>query len=189
MAPKCFPHLLGIDDAPFCKGQHEPVPIVGVMMEGAARVEAVATLTFPVDGDNATGILAEWIQSRRFFPTMQAVVLGGITIAGLGLVELETLAAALGLPVLAVTRRPGITADLARAMQVAGFPDRAEKLLRQPPQERFGVGLWCSFAGVDRPAAENFLRNSLGKAALPEALRVAHLMAAALVHGQSRGRC
>ena len=33
------PHLLGIDDAPFEKGQHQSVPIVAVMMEGSDLVE------------------------------------------------------------------------------------------------------------------------------------------------------
>jgi endonuclease V-like protein UPF0215 family len=44
------PHILGIDDAPFDKHQDALVPVVGVMMEGAAVVESVAIGAFPVDG-------------------------------------------------------------------------------------------------------------------------------------------
>lgn len=42
MSPTPRPHLLGVDDAPFDKGQAAPVPLVGVVMEGPDRMEAVA---------------------------------------------------------------------------------------------------------------------------------------------------
>jgi len=53
------PHVLGIDDAPFEKGQSDEVPIVGVMMEGASLVEGVAVGRFAVDGEDATAFLTE----------------------------------------------------------------------------------------------------------------------------------
>ena len=40
--PAARPHLIGVDDAPFDKRQTAPVPIVGVIMEGADRIESVA---------------------------------------------------------------------------------------------------------------------------------------------------
>ena len=52
------PHVLGVDDGPFQKGQKESVPVVGAMMEGANLVESVAVTRFEVDGANATGFLA-----------------------------------------------------------------------------------------------------------------------------------
>ena len=56
---------MGIDDAPFEKGQRQPVAIVGVMMEGADLVEGVALGSFPVDGDDPTGYLARWVAGLR----------------------------------------------------------------------------------------------------------------------------
>jgi endonuclease V-like protein UPF0215 family len=97
------PHLLGIDDAPFEKRQREPVPIVAVMMEGADLVESVAVSAFAVDGDDATGFLADWIGGLRALASAQAILLGGITIAGLGVVDVEELARRLTRPVLVVT--------------------------------------------------------------------------------------
>jgi hypothetical protein len=43
-------------------------------------------------------------------------------------------------------------------------------------------------AGIERDAAEELVRASLRKSRLPEPLRVAHLIARALVTGESRGR-
>ena len=83
------PHILGIDDGPVDKRSRAPVPVVGVMMEGADLVEAVAITHFPVDGAGATDFLARWVNGLRLRPALQAVVMGGITIAGLGILEVE----------------------------------------------------------------------------------------------------
>jgi Protein of unknown function DUF99 len=91
------PHILGVDDAPFDKHQAGPVPVIAVAMEGNDVIESVALREFPVDGDGATDYLASWITSLRARPMLQAVILGGITIAGLGIVDVTALAERLGL--------------------------------------------------------------------------------------------
>ena len=78
--PICYrPHVLGIDDGPFVKHVSETALIVGVMMEGADLVEAVALGEFPVDGEEVTAFLGSWIDGLRFRPALQCVLLGGIT--------------------------------------------------------------------------------------------------------------
>ena len=182
------PHILGIDDAPFVKGQAGEVPIVGVMMEGATLVEGVALGAFPVDGEGATDYLAGWIAGLRWYEALQAVVLGGITIAGLGLIDTPVLAARLGLPVIATTRRDTATSDLGDALQAAGFAHRLGILDRARPAHRLEDGLYITVAGTNRLHAEHLIRATLNKASLPEPLRIAHLIGAALVQGSSRGR-
>lgn len=182
------PHVLGIDDGPFVKGQLEPVPIVAVMMEGADLVESVAVTRFPVDGDDATGFLGDWIGGLRTRSTLQAVILGGITIAGLGIVDVRALSAQLALPVLVVNRREPTSQDLEHALRSAGLADRAEALHATPPAERVQDGLYLAHAGTDPERAKALTCATLGKAQLPEPLRIAHLIAAALMSGESRGR-
>ena len=182
------PHLLGVDDGPFNKGQAEPVPIVAVLMEGADLVEAVAVARFPVDGDDATGFLAGWIGGLRLRPSIQAVVLGGITLAGLGVVDVPELAAALALPVLTVTRKQPQNPALVAALRAAGLPERIAIVERSPAAFRAQPGLWVACAGATRDEAERLVRVCSAKAKLPEPLRVAHLVAAAHVTGESRGR-
>jgi len=164
------------------------VPIVGVMMEGASLFEGVAVERFPVDGEDATGFLAAWVSGLRWHTALQAVVLGGVTLAGLGLVDLRALAERLGTPVLAVTRRDTARSELAGALRTAGLAERIAILERTPPARRMHDGLYVAAAGVEAAEAERILRASLNKANLPEPLRVAHLIGAALVKGQSRGR-
>jgi uncharacterized protein len=182
------PHTLGVDDAPFEKKQAEPVPIVAVAMEGNDLIESIALGRFPVDGDGATNYLATWISSLRTRPMIQAVILGGITIAGLGLIDITMLAQRLGVPVLVVTRRNPANSDLGNALQAAGLQERLELLERIPRAYRFKDGLFLAHAGATRVEAERLLTATLGKARLPEPLRVAHLIGQALVLGETRGR-
>ena len=188
MSGAARPHVLGIDDAPFDKGQRDPVPIVGVMMEGSDLVESVAIGAFPVDGDDATGFLADWISGLRSFSSVQAIVLGGITIAGLGLVDIESLSKRLGVPVLTVTRRDPATSELGSALESAGLRERLPIVAGAPRAFRLVDGLYVSHAGVGREQATRIVEATLRKSRLPEPLRIAHLVARALVTGESRGR-
>lgn len=182
------PHVLGIDDGPFRKRQLEPVPIVGVAMEGPDLVEGVAVSAFPVDGDGATEFLARFVLSLRARAGLHAVVLGGITLAGLGVVDLSALAARIGKPVLAVGRRSSERSELARALRAAGLEERIEVARASPRAERIHDGLWVAAAGAEPERAAALVRATLRKSRLPEPLRLAHLIARALVLGESRGR-
>jgi uncharacterized protein len=182
------PHVLGIDDGPVEKhASGATTPIVGVMMEGADLFEAVAVTRFSVDGEDATGFLADWIGSLRFRPSLQGVVFGGITIAGLGVVDVRALSERLELPVMTVNRRPPIDPPLLAALRSAGFPQRIATVEAAPPA-RFATGLYVSAAGAQPERIDALLTAAIGKSGLPEPLRIAHLVARALATGESRGK-
>jgi endonuclease V-like protein UPF0215 family len=177
-----------VDDAPFDKRQVRPVPIISVAMEGHDVIESVALGEFPVDGDGATEYLVSWIAGLRTRPMLQAVILGGITIAGLGIIDVTALAERLGLAVLVVTRHNPARSELADALRAAGLLDRLTLLERTPRAYGISEGLYLAHAGVPRVEAERLLMATLGKAKLPEPLRVAHLIGQAIVLRESRGR-
>jgi endonuclease V-like protein UPF0215 family len=182
------PHLLGIDDGPVTIRSDAEAVVVGVVMEGHDLVEAVAVTRFPVDGPDATGFLAGWVRDLRARPGLQGIVLGGITIAGLGIVDITALAARLRLPVVAVSRRDPRDHRLAHALAAAGLGDRLALVERTPPASALAGGLYASCAGLGAAAAAALVRASRAKADLPEPLRLAHLIARAVTHGESRGR-
>ena len=182
------PHVLGIDDAPFEKGQREPVAIVGAMMEGADLVESVAVTSFPVDGAGATEFLGDWVAGLRSRASLQGVVLGGITIAGLGVVDIAALAERVAAPVLVATRRQPRDEQLSDALRTAGFSERVAIVEHSPRAIRLVDGLYLAYAGITREEAVRMARATLRKALLPEPLRVAHHVARAIVTGESRGR-
>ena len=182
------PHVLGIDDAPFDKWEDEEVPVVGVIMENATLVEGVAVTSFPVDGSDATGFFSQWISDLRWEPMLNAVIFGGITIAGLGVIDIHALAGQLRTPVIAVTRHDTAQHDLARALRSAGLSDRLPIIERSPPAREVEENLYVASAGADPEAVDDIVLATLNKARLPEPLRIAHLIGAAIVNGSSHGR-
>jgi endonuclease V-like protein UPF0215 family len=157
-------------------------------MEGQDVVEAVALSQFPVDGEGVTEYLATWIGGLRTRPMLQAVILGGITIAGLGLVEITSLSERLALPVLVVTRHNPVSSDLADALRAAGLSHRLAVLERTPRAYGVRAGLYLAHAGASRVEAEELVLATVGKARMPEPLRVAHLIGQAIVLRESRER-
>lgn len=182
------PHLIGIDDGPFEKDADPVTPIVGVVMEGSDLVEGVAMTSFPIDGAGVTDFLAGWIQGLRFRPGLQGIVLGGITIAGLAVVDIERLSEALELPVLVVNRKDPRQHRLAGALESAGLADRLEVVDRTPASLPVSNGLHLACAGTSPEEAARLIDASRRKGEMPEPLRLAHLIASAVVRGESRGR-
>ena len=183
------PHVLGVDDGPVEK--HRPgarTPIVGVMMEGSDLVEAIAVTEFPVDGDGVTAFLADWIRARRFAPTLHGVLFGGITLAGLAVLDPILLARELAAPVVVVNRKGRSDAPLRGALVSAGMADRVVLLESAPPSFALPGGVHASVAGGDAELAAALVARTRAKSDLPEPLRLAHLFAHAIVRGESRGR-
>ncbi len=182
------PHVLGIDDAPFTKHKDQTVPVVAVMMEGATLVDGVAVNKMKIDDPDATPFLINWIKGLRWTPSLQGVVFGGITIAGLGLVHLPTIERELNLPVITVTRQDTHDSTLDTALKAAGLSNLLPILNDNPPSIEIDDGIFASFCGSTEREAKKLIRSTLQKSTMPEPLRIAHLIGAALVNGESKGR-
>lgn len=182
------PHILGIDDAPFTKRKDDTVPIVAVMMEGASLVDGVAINTMKIDDPEATRFIIDWIKELRWTPSLQGVVFGGITIAGLGLLHLPNIAKELNLPVMAVTRQSTHDSTLDMALKAAGLTQLLPVLEQNPPAVEVDEGLFVSFSGGAEHEVRRLIHSTLHKSTMPEPLRIAHLIGAALINGESKGR-
>ena len=128
------PHLLGVDDGPHVRDQREPVPIVGVMMEGAHLLESVAITEFPVDGENVTDFLAEWIASLRLHPTLDAVILGELRDDGRGAIH-GGVVEDNDLELHSLTGESGLHGCANGALLVAGRNEQRDR----PPRGRVGL--------------------------------------------------
>jgi len=182
------PHLLGIDDGPFTIRSGGDATIVGVVTEGHDLIESVAVTRFAIDGADVNAFLAAWIAGLRIRPALHGIVLGGITIAGLAVVDIVELARALALPVLAVGRRDPRAHRLTEALAAAALGERVAIVRRTPPALPVPGGGFVACAGTSSAHAAALVAAGRHKSNLPEALRVAHLIAAAVVRGESRGR-
>ncbi|MFH1462852.1 MAG: DUF99 family protein [Pseudomonadota bacterium] len=180
--------LLGFDDAPFHRAWRGDVPVVGILCQGG-HVEGVLRGAVRRDGADATRRLAALVTGSRFAGQAQAVLLQGIALAGFNVVDLHGLHAALGCPVLAVARSAPDLPAIRHALleRVPGGRKKWALIERAGPMEPCGE-VWVQRAGIDLAGARALLTAGTVQGRLPEALRIAHLVAGALARGESRGR-
>jgi endonuclease V-like protein UPF0215 family len=182
------PHILAIDDAPFTKFEDETVPVVAVMMEGATMLDGVAFNKMKIDDPEATRFIISWIKEMRWTPSLQAVIFGGVTIAGLGLLNLPLISEESNLPVISVTRQDTKNSTLDDALIAAGLTQMLPLLNENPPSVKIKEGIYASFSGATESKIRKLIHSTLQKSTMPEPLRIAHLIGAALVNGESKGR-
>jgi endonuclease V-like protein UPF0215 family len=186
--PRTFSHIVGFDDAPFEREHRGDVPIVGAVYAGL-RLEGVLTGSVRRDGANATHRLTALVDGSKFARQLQLVMLQGVALAGFNVVDLHGLSEALELPVLVVVRkRPRL--DRVRSAlltRVQGGTRKWALIERLGPAEPL-AGVYVQRVGITRSEAARVIQRTAVNGSIPEPLRTAHLIAGALVRGQSRGR-
>lgn len=178
---------LGIDDGPFTRGSRADVLVVGAVYN-AAQFEGLLSTRVRPDGFNATGRLADMLVGSKFRRQLHLVLLDGITLGGFNLVDLPRLASAVGIPIVAVMRRPpDLAAFYAALDRLSGAARRRRLIQRAGPIHRAGT-LRFQAAGIAPEVAQAMIRQSVVQGAMPECLRAAHLIASGIVAGESGRR-
>ena len=148
------------------------------------RLEAVRVGRVRVDGQDATARVARLIAQLPGRDGVRAVLLDGAVVGGFNVVDLDAVARAAGVPVVAVTRRPPDFARIRAALR-RWFPRtaarrwavlRRHRLVRVPTG---GVPLWAAAAGCPTRDAIRLVRRCAVRGYWPEPLRLAHLVASA----------
>lgn len=181
-------HVVGFDDAPFDRARRGDVPVVGAVFCGP-RLEGMLLGRVRRDGANATRVLERLVASSRFAAHLQLIFLQGIALAGFNVIDIHALHRALAIPVLTVARHSPDTAAIEAALRgrVPGGLRKLRLLRRAGAMEPL-AGVWVQRAGIDAREAERTIRRFSLHSNVPEPLRTAHLVAGALVMGQSTGR-
>jgi endonuclease V-like protein UPF0215 family len=183
--------VLGIDDSPFNFNDRK-TQVIGVVVRIPSYIEAVMRCEVEVDGSDANLGLAEMINSSRYKEQLKLVMLDGVAFGGFNVVDIDNLHHKIQLPVVTVTRdEPDIV-----AMETAlkdHFEDWQKRLdiITKGQLHRIETQhnpLFVRFIGMDFQEIEEIIGLSTVQGALPEPLRVAHLIASGIVSGESRGR-
>lgn len=180
-------NLLGVDDAPFLRAHRGDVAIVGTVC-ARGRLDGVLRSRVRRDGVDATRRIAAMLETSPFAEHVQAIVLQGISLAGFNVVDLAALAKATGRPVLVVARRePDLVAVRAALVKVRGWARKWALIERAGAMEPL-AGVWVQRVGLTPAEAAGLIEQSRVHGALPEPLRLAHLIAGAFGRGYSTGR-
>lgn len=183
--------VLGIDDSPF-KFKDERALLVGALVRVPNYLEGVLTTDVEVDGEDATDRIITMLSGSKYLDQVKAVMLDGIAVAGFNVIDLEKLSASLRVPVITVTRdRPNV--DKMRSALEKHFPDWQARydLVTKFELKRLSTEhkpLYACGVGLNWAELEELVRLSTVRGAVPEPLRMAHLIAAGVVRGESYGR-
>lgn len=179
--------VIGIDDGPFVKRKDKKVLIVGVLYRGGNFPDGVLSTKATVDGTDATTVIAKMINKSKFRPQLQAILLKGVAVGGFNVIDLDKLYHLTKRPVIVVVRDYPDFDKIYRALRMLG-KKKEIKLIKQLPLPTKVGQLYVQYVGTDLETVKELLRVTCTRALIPEPLRVAHLIAAGIVKGESRGR-
>jgi len=184
--------ILGIDDGAF-SFDDEKTAVVGVAMRLPSYVEGVMVTDVEVDGElDATEKLVEMISASRYLDGLKLIIIDGIALGGFNVVNIERLHDRLGVPVATITRDEPDFEEIKAALK-KHFKDWELRLAMMKKVDICKVEtehspIYVGRVGIGARELKEILAMATVKGALPEVLRVAHLIATAISKGESRGR-
>jgi hypothetical protein len=185
-APRTL-RAVGFDDAPFARRRGSRVAVAGVVCAGT-RFEGLVWGHVRQDGWDATRALAGMLVGGKFLPQVHLVLLDGLSLGGLNLVDLPELAARVGRPCVAVLRRPPDLPAVTRAVARLPRPARRLAILERAGPVHAHPPFHFQVAGADPAAVGPALARLTDRGHVPEPLRLAHLVGAAVARGESGSR-
>ena len=179
--------VIGIDDSPFNKFLDKNSIVIGVVMRGGSWVDGVLSTKVKVDGNDATKKLIAMVNRCKFKPQLQCIFLNGIAVAGFNVIDVQELNRKTKLPVIVVIRKmPDI--DKIKNTLIKINKRNKVKLIEKAGKVIQINNIFVQLVGIDVTYAREFLRIACTRSLIPEPLRLAHIIAAGIIKGESKGR-
>ena len=192
MPPKRFRSIkpeirvLGIDDGRFVPRTKGTADVVGVVYRGGYWFEGIMRTKVTIDGLDATEKMAAMIEESPFYGELRVVFLDGVTFAGFNVVDISKLSRRVELPVISVVREKPDLAEIRSALtNLSDFEVRWQAMenagkLFEVETRKGENPVYVHTAGILRGDAEKVMSATSTRSLIPEALRVAHIIASGL---------
>ncbi len=178
---------IGFDDAPFERGASAPVSIAGVVCADT-RFEGMVWGEVTQDGFDATDVICALLEHGKFLPQLHLVLLDGIALGGFNVVDLPELNRRLGVPCVAVMRDYPDFDAVERALANLSESERRLALIRRAGAIHQAGHVFFQVQGAPPEAAREALARLTDTGHIPEPIRLAHLIGAAVKTGESGRR-
>jgi len=178
--------VLGVDDGVFTPRIKGVVPVVGVVFRGGYWLDGVMHTKVEVDGFDATSKIAFMITTSPHHKQLRVIMLNGVTFAGFNVVDIKKLNMKTKLPVIAVTREKPNFAEIREALKsLPKSRERWKAILNAGETIEVSTRNKCErvymqICGIFQEDAEKILRVTSTRSTIPEALRIAHLIASGI---------
>jgi len=178
--------VLGVDDGFFIPHLKGLVHVVGVVFRGGYWLDGMMHTKVEVDGFDATEKIAFMIIDSPHYKQLRVIMLNGITFAGFNVVNIKELNKEVKLPVIAVTREKPNFAEIREALKNLPKSEERWKAI-QSAEKMFEVftrseneKVYMQISGILEEDAKKILQLTSTRSSVPEALRVAHLIASGI---------
>jgi endonuclease V-like protein UPF0215 family len=183
--------ILGFDDSSFLRND-KTVPVIGVIYRGGNFLDGVVKTEVAVDGMDSTDKLAKLVNTTRHRQQLRMLMLDGLTLGGFNLVDIKELNNRTHLPVIVINRKHPNLKDVKKALKNFNDYKKRWKVVSRAGKIKVckmkNWNVYYQNVGLEDEDAEDVIRLSCTHSQIPEPLRVAHLIATAIVKGESRGR-
>lgn len=182
--------ILGVDDSPFPSHTTEEVMLVGTVFRAGNWLDGVLSTYIHGDGTDGTEKIIDMVKNSRNLGQLGVIMLDGITFGGFNLVNIREIFESTGVPVIVIMRKIPNFERIKKALK--RFDDwelRWANLLEAGQVYKIDNSepVYIQIYGIKLEDAEEIVRISTTRSAIPEPLRVAHIIAAGIISGESRG--
>ena len=183
--------ILGIDDGPFRFDQDKTL-VIGVVMRGNGYLESVLKREIEVDGKDSTDVILDMIKKTRHRDQIRVIMLDGIALGGFNIVDIDRLYKECEIPVITITREKPDFDMILKTLQMK-FSDWEERWKMFKDNKIYEIEtphnpIYISCKGVSVEEAKEIIKISTIRGAIPEPIRVAHIIASGVVRGESYGK-
>jgi endonuclease V-like protein UPF0215 family len=182
--------ILGVDDSPFPSHTTDEVMLVGTVFRAGTWLDGVLSTYIHGDGTDATEKISEMVKNSRNLDQLGVIMLDGITFGGFNIVNIRQIFESTGIPVIVIMRKfPNFERIKKALKKFDDWEDRWANVIEAG--EVYSVDrpepVYIQIHGIEREDAEDIVRLSTTRSSIPEPLRVAHIIAAGIVTGESKG--
>lgn len=184
--------VLGVDDGVFVPHSKGVATVVGVVYRGGYWLDGVMRTEVEIDGMDATEKIMSMITTSPHYDQLRVVMLNGVTFAGFNVVDIKKLFERVRLPVITVTREKPDLDDIRRALRnLPEYENRVEamenagKLIEVHTRDA-EQAVYVQIVGISEKDAKKILKSTSTRSNIPEALRVAHIIASGLTRSKEK---
>jgi len=164
--------------------------LVGTVFRAGSWLDGVLSTYIHGDGTDATEKISEMVKNSRNLDQLGVIMLDGITFGGFNIVNIRQIFESTGIPVIVIMRKfPNFERIKKALKKFDDWEDRWANVIEAG--EVYSVDrpepVYIQIHGIEREDAEDIVRLSTTRSSIPEPLRVAHIIAAGIVTGESKG--
>ena len=184
--------ILGVDDAPFTPHTTQPVMLIATVFRAGHWLDGVIRTYIMGDGRNSTHQIIIMVNNTRHKDQLGVIMLDGITFGGFNIANIRKIFEATRIPVIIIMRKYPNLAKIEKALK--RFPDWKERwndvldageIYKIKNENK--DNLYIQICGIDLEDAEKIIKLSSTRSDIPEPLRAAHIIAAGVITGESKG--